>query len=305
MQLGRLGVFVFTDGLSAREAGALAMLIEHWGYGAIWIPEVSGRNVLVHAASLVASTIKIVVATGIANIYARDPQAMRAAQLTLAEQSHGRFLLGVGVSHAPLVAMRGHEYAKPVSYMREYLTAMRHAPYTARMPDVPPPTVIAALGPKMLELAREAADGAHPYNVTPEHTAQARAILGPDKWLCTEQMVLLETNATRARATARRALAPYLGAANYVKNFLRLGFTDEDCAGGGSDRLIDAIVAWGDIGVIRARIQAHWDAGATHVCVQPLLPEGAYGRGVVHEQVLDLLAPLNSAHATRFSSVPD
>jgi probable F420-dependent oxidoreductase len=173
--------------------------------------------------------------------------------------------------------------------MRAYLEAMRAAPYLAPPPAQPPRTVLAALGPRMLALSAELADGAHPYNTTPEHTAQARKILGLGKLLCVEQMVLLETDPARARRGARVALAPYMLLENYVNCWRRLGFTDADLSGGGSDRLIDAIIAWGDEKAIRARIDAHFAAGADHVCIQPLDPDGA--RTKVDERVLELLAP--------------
>jgi probable F420-dependent oxidoreductase len=292
MKLGNLAVWAFTDGMSAEDAAALAVRVEHWGFSAFWIPEAFGRDPFPFAAWLLARTRRLIVATGIANIYARDPTAMRSAQLTLAEQSGGRFLLGLGVSHARIVEeVRGHAYdPKPVARMRAYLEQMGRTTYRAPAPAEPPPVVLAALGPKMLELAAQMTDGAHPYNVTPEHTAQARRILGPDKWLCTEQKVLLERDPAKARSIGRQALGVYLAAPNYANNLKRLGFADADLAGGGSDRLIDALVAWGDIDAIRARIREHWDAGADQVCVQALNPAVPQGRGV-DEEVLKQLAP--------------
>jgi probable F420-dependent oxidoreductase len=292
MRIGRLGVWAFTDGLSAEEAATLAGRIERWGYSTFWIPEAFGRNPFPFAAWLLARTEKLVVATGIANIYARDALAMRAAQLTLAEQSNGRFLLGLGVSHERMVQeVRGHSYdPKPVSRMRAYLEQMTQAQYRAPHPSEPPPTVLAALGPKMLELAARMTDGAHPYNVTPEHTAEARRILGPGKWLCTEQKVLLERDPAKARRIAREAIGFYLAAPNYMNNLRRLGFDDRDFASNGSDRLVDALVAWGDIDAIRARIQEHWEAGADQVCVQALNPDPAQARRV-DEELLERLAP--------------
>lgn len=291
MQIGKLGVWMSQEMLSAADAAAQARRVEAWGYGALWQPEAMGRNVLVHSGWILAHTTSLVVATGIANIYGRDPMACAGAQLALAEASNGRFLLGLGVSHMPLVeGVRRHAYGKPVSTMREYLTAMAVAPYMAPRPADKPPTVVAALGPKMLALSAEIADGAHPYNVTPEHTARARGILGPGKLLCPEQMVLLETDPTKARAAARRHLAVYLPLPNYANNWFTLGFTNDDVMNGGSDRLVDAMVAWGDEGAIRARIQAHWDAGADHVCIQPLsVREDA--AAPADERILELLAP--------------
>lgn len=290
MKLGKLGVWAGLDGMTAGTALDFARRIERHGYGALWMPESGGRNVLVHAAYLLAGTRRLVVATGIANIYARDAVAMASGQRGLAEQSGGRFLLGLGVSHVPLVTgLRGHVYGKPVTTMRAYLEAMRAAPYRAPLPAEPPRTVLAALGPRMLALAAERADGAHPYNATPEHTDEARRVLGPGKLLCPEQMVLLETDPSRARRVAREALAPYLPLENYANNWRRLGFSQDDLSGGGSDRFIDAIVAWGDETAIRARIQAHWDAGADHVCIQAIHPQA--GRQMPDEKLIDLLAP--------------
>jgi probable F420-dependent oxidoreductase len=182
--------------------------------------------------------------------------------------------------------VRHHRYGKPVATMRAYLAGMKQAPYRSVPPPESPRTVLAALGPKMLELSGEAADGAHPYNVPPEHTLQARSLLGVGKLLCVEQGAVLEADAAKARAIARRFLALYLGLPNYVDNWRRLGFTDTDFAAGGSDRLIDAVIAWGDEKAIRARIQEHWQAGADHVCVQAIGHEGG-----TDERLLALLAP--------------
>jgi probable F420-dependent oxidoreductase len=271
MQLGKLGVWASLEAYSAKDGADVAKQIEGLGYAAIWQPEALGRNVLVHSSWILANTTKLIAATGIANIYARDPMSMRAAQLGLAEQSGGRFLLAMGVSHAPMVSgIRGHIYEKPVATMRTYLQRMQAAMYLSPQPPEPPKTLIAALGPKMLELARDGADGAHPYNVTPAHTAQARKILGAGKLLCVEQKVMLETNADVARGVGRKVLATYLSLENYVSNWRREGFTDEDFANGGSDRFIDAMVAWGDENAIKARIREHWSAGADHVCIQTL-----------------------------------
>jgi probable F420-dependent oxidoreductase len=184
--------------------------------------------------------------------------------------------------------MRQHTYGKPVPTMRAYLEAMARAPYRAVAPTEPGKTVLAALGPKMLELSARQADGAHPYNVTPEHTQKARALLGSGKLLCVEQAAVLQTDPAQARALAREFLAVYLGLPNYVENWRRLGFNDSDFVNGGSDRLIDAVIVWGDERAIRARIDEHWQAGADHVCIQAL---GAQGQP--DEQLLGLLAPMS------------
>src|SRR5262245_6022754 len=288
MQLGKLGVWASLDGLSSAAALAFAQRIEKRGYTALWIPESRGRNALVNAAWLLAGTSSLIVATGIANIYARDAMATANAQRGLNEQSGNRFLLGLGVSHKPLVSdMRGHSYGRPVATMRAYLEAMRAAPYQAPPPSETPRTVLAALGPRMLALAAEMTDGAHPYCVTVEHIAEARRILGPGKLLCPELMVMLETDPTKARAAARTALSSYLQLENYVNNWRRLGFTDDDLAGGGSDRFVDANVPWGDESAIRRRLQQFWDAGADHVCIQAIHPSGS--RTTIDERVFDLL----------------
>jgi probable F420-dependent oxidoreductase len=196
---------------------------------------------------------------------------MAAGQKTLAEAYPDRFVLGLGVSHVPLVErLRGHRYEKPLATMRAYLDAMDQAPYQSVPPATKPIRVLAALGPKMLHLAAERADGAHPYNVNPEHTAEARGILGQSPYLCPEQAVVLETDPTKARKIGRDFLAIYLSLPNYSNNFLRLGFDESDFKNGGSDRLIDGIIAWGDINAIRNRIRAHQSAGADHVCIQVL-----------------------------------
>src|SRR4029077_15060864 len=193
MELGKLGVWISMDSMTAAEAASFAKRVEGWGYDALWIPESRGRNALVHSAWLLANTERLTVATGIANIYARDPMAMADGQRGLNAQSDRRFLLGIGVSHRPMVqGLRGHTYGKPVATMRSYLEAMREAPYQAPPPPEKPLTVVAALGPRMMKLSAELADGAHPYNTTVEHTAEARAILGPGKLLCPEVWVLLE-----------------------------------------------------------------------------------------------------------------
>jgi probable F420-dependent oxidoreductase len=289
MELGKLGVWAPLDRMSAAAAAAFAKRIEAWGYGALWLPESRGRNALVMSSWLLANTQKLIIATGIANIYARDPMAMVNGQRALAEQSGGRFLLGVGVSHRPMVeGLRGHAYGKPVATMRAYLEAMHEAPYQAPLPAETPPTVVAALGPRMMKLSAERADGAHPYNTTAEHTAEARTILGHGKLLCPEVWVLLATDPAAARRAAREALSHYLQLENYVNAWRGQGFSDADLTGGGSDRFIDAIVAWGDEAAIRARIRQHWEAGADHVCIQPI---GAQGARELDGRVLDLLAP--------------
>jgi probable F420-dependent oxidoreductase len=272
LQLGSTGIWTNQlDLLSGARAQQVAAEIESLGFGALWFGEALGREALTLAGLLLAGTRRIVIATGIANIYGRDPVTMAAAQKTLAESYPNRFLLGLGVSHVPLVEqLRGHRYDKPIAAMRSYLNAMDSAPYNAVPPPSKPLTVLAALGPQMLRLSAERADGAHPYNTTPKHTAQARELLGPGPLLCPEQAVILETNAVKARAIARKFLAIYLTLPNYTNNFLRLGFTEADFANGGSDRLIDSVIAWGDVKTVLSRVDEHRSAGADHVCIQVL-----------------------------------
>jgi len=291
MQLGTTGVWYFTETMPALEAAEFARRIESLGYSTLWLPETMGRNPFVHAAYLFTETSRLNIATGIANIYHRHPGMMAQSQKTLAEQSSDRFLLGIGVSHAPIVSdVRGLEYGKPVATMRRYLEDMAKAPYLSTPSAKKPLTVIAALGPKMLELAgSDLADGAHPYWTTPEHTHMAREILGPDKLLCVEQKVCLETDPSAARDTCRKAFAMYASLPNYANNWKRLGFSEADIADGGSDKLMDALVAWGDEKTIAERIQAHRDAGATHVCIQPLKSGGALGE--VDWALLEACAP--------------
>ena len=270
MNLGRIGIWTSTlDFQPASKAQEAARELEALGYAAIWFPEALRREALSNASLLLAATSRIVVATGIANIYARDPVTMAAGQKTLAEAYPGRFLLGIGVSHQPTVEnLRGHVYGKPVPTMRAYLEAMSKAPYQAVEPPEKPMTILAALGPNMLQLAAELTAGAHPYFVPVEHTRRAREVVGPKAMLAPEQAVVLETNADKARSIARVHTEYYLRLTNYVNNLRRLGYSEEDVTGGGSDRLVDDVVAWGDVDHVAARIQAHFDAGANHVSVQ-------------------------------------
>ena len=275
MEFGKLGVWCSTHGLNLSQLTDLVQRTERLGYAALWYPEARGHESFSLGSFLLSRTETLIIATGIANIYARDATAMKQGQHTLAELSGGRFLLGLGVSHVPMVEnTRGHKYGKPVATMRAYLDAMERAAAIAWTLDETPPTVLAALGPKMIELAAERTAGVHPYNVTPEHTAQARRIVGPDAWVCVEQMVLMVTDAAKARGVARQTLDPYMSLPNYRNNWLRLGFSEEELADGGSDSFLDAMVAWGDESAIRGRIREHLDAGASHVCIQPLHPDG-------------------------------
>jgi probable F420-dependent oxidoreductase len=275
MDVGRIGVWLGSLSLrAASEEREAARELERLGYGAIWFGEgVGTRESFAQAGTLLAWTSRIVVATGISNIYARDPMAMANGAQALADAYPDRFLLGLGVSHAPSVAERGHSYASPIETMRTYLDAMDAAPYRPVPPERPPRRVLAALGPRMLELAAERAWGAHPYFTPVEHTAFARRTLGDGPLLAPEQGFLLNTDPAEARAAARTHMGYYLALDNYRNNLLRLGFSEEDVASEGSDRLVDAIVAWGDVEAVTAGVKAHLDAGADHVCVQALGPD--------------------------------
>lgn len=273
-RLSTTGVWYFTDGMSAGESAEFAQRVEALGYSTLWLPDTVGRDPFAHIAWLGSQTTRLQFATGIANIYHRHPGPMMQVANTLAEQTGGRFVLGLGVSHGPMVeGLRGLEYSKPLSAMRDYLAAMDASPYRGQQGPERPLRLLAALGPKMLELSRDAADGAHPYWTTPEHTAQARDILGPDALLCVEQKVVLSTDPEAARAAANAALSIYASLPNYRNNWIRLGYSDDEIERR-DPRFVDAVVAWGDVDAVRARIQAHYDAGADHVCVQPLSTEG-------------------------------
>jgi probable F420-dependent oxidoreductase len=269
-RIGRIGVWLGSIALmpAADERAAVAR-IEELGYGAAWFGEgLSNREAMAHGGLLLQATERLNVASGIANIWARDATAAINGANTLNEAYGERFLLGLGVSHAPIVNTRGHDYRKPLSAMRTYLDAIDAHTYDAPAPATPSPIVLAALRPKMLELARDRTAGAHPYFVPPAHTARAREILGAQPLLAPEQVVVLETDATRARELGRRHMATYLRLPNYVNNLRSLGYDDADFADGGSDQLVDAIVAWGDEDAIATRVREHLAAGADHVAIQ-------------------------------------
>jgi probable F420-dependent oxidoreductase len=242
------------------------------GFGTIWIGEHLGREPFAACAIVLAATERIQVATGIANIYARDATAMANSARTLAEAWPDRFILGIGVSHATLVNSRGHQYEKPLTAMREYLDAMEKTTYRAPQPAKPAPMVLAALGPKMLGLARERTAGAHPYFVPVEHTKQARAILGPDRLLAPEQAVVFAPDRATARKTGDTYTRTYLGLPNYRQNLERLGWQAADLEGAGSDRLFDSVVAWGDDETIARKVLQHRAAGADQVVANVITP---------------------------------
>lgn len=251
----------------AAQAAEYAAELEQLGYSALWVPDVGG-DLWSPLANLLGATATATIATGILNVWMHTPDesAEHYAELVAA---HGeRLLVGIGISHRPLIdrVREPGTYARPVATMASYLDGLD----AAATPLPLERRVLAALGPKMLELAAARTAGTHPYLVTPELTARARAGVGPDRLVACEQGVVLDRDPTTARATARLHLAAYLGLPNYSNNWKRQGFTDDDLADGGSDRLVDALVVWGDEATIAARVQEHREAGADHVCVQVL-----------------------------------
>ena len=269
-QLGRLNVWSFAlQRLSASEELAAAARLEELGFAAVWIPEsVGSKDALAHSAILLAATQHLIVAPGIANIHARDPMAMANGARALGEAYPGRFVLGIGVSHAPSVQMRGGDYGNPLQQMTAYLDAMEAAQYAAPPPEPAVPLLLAALGPRMLELAATRADGAHPYFVPIEHTPYARRHLGPDAALVPEVTAVLTTDRTHGLAVARAFAKHYLALPNYANNLRRLGWSDEDIANDGSDRLLEAVIAIGDVDHIVGRVREHLDSGADTVTLQ-------------------------------------
>jgi probable F420-dependent oxidoreductase len=260
-RLGGIGVWEAAMRYGDPAAGGdYAAEVEELGYSAVWIPDVGG-NLFGVLGSLLASTSSITVASGVLNLWAQDPTRSAAGFHELVAKYGPRVLIGIGVSHGPVVdGAEPGRYRRPLARMREFLDALDAAPEP-----------LAALGPRMLELARDRAGGAHPYLVTPEHTATAREILGAGRLLAPEQGVVLETDPTRARDIARKNLAAYFGLPNYVNNWRRYGFDDADVTAPGSDRLIDALVAWGDEQAIAERVGQHRQAGADHVCIQVMV----------------------------------
>ena len=283
------GVWFSPEGISGAEVAAFATRVESLGYTQLWVGETMGRDPFAQLAAIGAATSTLGLATGIANIYHRHPGVMMQGANTVAEQTNGRMTLGIGVSSPAIVnKVRGIEYDKPLSFLRTYLDAMESSMYTSVAPSEPVPIVLAALGPKMLELAAERTAGAHPYNTTPEHTAMAREVMGPDAGLFVEQKVILTEDAERARSTGAKVLKFYSRAPGYVNAWKRMGFTDDDISTQ-SDRLVDAIVAWETPEQIETRLQEHADAGATHVCIHPLDP--AEGQGRPDDAALQAFAP--------------
>ncbi len=274
-RLGEVGLWIHDlERLTASAARDYARAVESLGFAAIWLPESLGsKEIFAHASLVLAATDKLIVATGIANIWARDPVAMANGARTLVDAYPDRFLLGLGVSHAPVVKTRGQTYTKPLEHMKRYLDAMDAAPYTG--PKVEVPRVLAALGPQMLRLSAERALGAHPYFVPVEHTTLARKELGDRPLLAVEQAAVLNTDPAMARQVARRHMKRYLDLENYTNNLRRIGWSDADIAQNGSDALVDAVVAWGGADAIQARVREHRRRGADHVCLQVLRADPA------------------------------
>lgn len=275
-ELGRVGLWTFAfDGAPATHVREAAAEIEELGYGAIWFGEAMGRETAGQAWLLLSSTRRLTVASGIANIAFRDPIAMATAERTLGEAFPGRYLLGLGGHRVDDTVSLFDGYPMPargraVATMRAYLDSMDAVPAHSPVPDPAPRRVLAALGPKMLELAAARTWGAHPYFVPVEHTVRARATMGPDAFLGVEQAVVLDADVARAREVAEAHVAGYLAAPHQLASLRRLGFAEEAADGRPSRRLVDAIVAYGDEEAVRRRVREHLDAGADHVCLQVL-----------------------------------
>jgi probable F420-dependent oxidoreductase len=262
---GRFGLFA--GPLNSQPSAAqreFVREIERLGYGTLWYGEALAQEAFARGAIYLAATERLVVASGIANIWARDAAAMANGGRTLAEAWPGRFILGIGVSHAPLVKMRGHDYERPYTAMRGYLEAMATAPWRGPAVELPP-IVLAALGPRMVGLAGEKTAGAYPYFSTEDHIREVRGILGPEPFLAADLPVVLAPDLVSARAIGDRHLGGYLGSTNYRNNLLRLGWSEADLTAPGSDRLFEAIVAWGDLDRIGAIAGSRVAAGADQV----------------------------------------
>jgi len=271
LQLGRVGLWAADFDLVPMAAAQEGIArVEEMGFGTVWVPEAVLREAFASCALLLSATKKMTIATGIANLHARTAQSMQAGWKTLSEAFPDRFLLGIGVSHAPMVqGVHKGNYDKPYSTMVEYLEAMDNGVFFSPQPSTPPRRVLAALGPKMLKLAAEKTDGAHPYFTPVEHTAFARETLGKEPLLAPEIAVVLNETPDTAKDIANKFMSTYTKLPNYTNNLKRFGFTEDDITNH-SDRLMDAIVARGSIDVVVARIKEHLDAGADHVCVQVL-----------------------------------
>jgi probable F420-dependent oxidoreductase len=266
MQLPSIGVWSAVFRQDKPEVLKAAAEVEDLGYGAIWMPGREQAGLGDHLQNLLKATRRAVIATGIVSIWTHPAGATAAMHHALEQAYPDRFLLGVGISHQPAVQAAGISYDKPLQKLRSYLDELDAASDPVPVDE----RILASLGPLSLKLARDRSLGTHPYFMPVEHTRISREAVGPGKLVAPEQMVVLETNADRARKIARASADRYLHAPNYVNNLLRLGFTDDDIANGGSERLIDAIIAWGEPATIARRIAEHHAAGADHVCIQVL-----------------------------------
>jgi probable F420-dependent oxidoreductase len=286
MELGRLGAWYSTE-KPAGSAGIadLVKTVEKLGYDTFWYPEARGYESFTVAGYMLSQTKTLKIGSSIASIYARDAFTSRRGMISLNQLYGDRFILGLGVSHVPMVeGLRGHVYEKPVPAMRAYLNGITKN--EAGATDFP--ICIAALGPLMLKLAGQMTRGAVPYNTTPKHTAQAAKILGPGKWLAIEQKVTIETDPVKARALGRTELSRYMALDNYRNSWLGMGFTEADLSDGGSDAFIDAMVLWGNAETVKAGLRAHFAAGATHVAIQPVHAVGdTAGRDAILAALVD------------------
>lgn len=284
-----LGVWCSTNVLNASELTVLATDVEQRGYDTLWYPESLSYESFAMGGYLLSRTSNLQVASGIANIYARDATTSAQGHDSLNRLYDGRFILGLGVSHIPLVdGARGHDYKKPVTTMRAYLKEMSEAKIDPTIKMDERSIVLAALGPNMLSLAGQMSKGSHPYCVTPEHTAKAREIMGPDAWLCVEQKMILCSDESVVRPVQRAQMARYMALANYRNNWVRLGFSEDNFDGDGSARFLDAMVVWGRETVLRDCIEAHRRAGADQVILQLFPPDGKKGTDL---RALDTFAP--------------
>ena len=284
MQLGRLAAWYGLDKLDAAGIRAFLPVLERLGYDTLWHPESRGYESFALDSFLLSNSSKLKIGSSITSIYARDAFAARRGMITLNSLYGDRYILGLGVSHVPMVeGMRGHVYEKPIPAMRKYLDGICKDQEGS---DIWP-VMIAALRPLMLKVAAEKTRGALPYNATPAHTASARKILGPDKWLVAEQKVSLETDPVKARAIGRNELGRYLALPNYCNHWLESGFTQADLDTGGSDKFIDAMMIWGDVASVKAKLRAHLDAGATQLAIQPIHADGDFAE---RDRILTVLA---------------
>jgi probable F420-dependent oxidoreductase len=277
MKFGKLGVFTFTDGMDAPALAELARRVEALGYSTLWYPEAYSYETFALGGYLLGHSQRLIVGSGIANIYARDPAAAAMGHNSLNALYGGRFVLGLGVSHAPIVGLRGHDYAKPVATMRAYLDGIEAAWKAMNQTPGERHIVLAALGPNMTALAGERTLGAFPYNITPAQATMGRQVMPAGKAVICEQKVCLTGDPVVARKVASASLGFYLSAPNYVNNWLRLGFTQADLSNGGSERFLDAMVMWGDAPTLKEKLRAYYTHGADQIVIQPLRSDGAAG----------------------------